>query len=177
LTRNGFSPSQIHCEPLPIYGQSAIFFRTGAKSCSCSCDGTRNLGDDARSGRPRPNDMPGPIRSMRQETSFRSCRVLSLHFVIVNIMCLRILHQDLGIEKFDRHRLPHTLHLSQKAKRVSVSQELLEDLLPISNTLSSTVLPETSLGSSCTSRLMLSWSNLEMNLLEQPGRRSTLTNL
>jgi hypothetical protein len=44
-------------------------------------------------------------------------------------MCLQILQKDLGIEKFDIRRVPHTLYPSQKAQRVSVSQELLEGLL------------------------------------------------
>jgi hypothetical protein len=121
LTDNAFNRVQIHCEPLPIYGQSAIFFRTTVKSCSRSCGGIRNLGDDARSGRPGPNDLAGPMRSMLQETSFLSYRVLSRHVVIASLAFLWILHQDSGSEKSDLRRFARPTPITEGTMSFSFS--------------------------------------------------------
>jgi hypothetical protein len=42
--------------------------------------------------------------------------------------CLRVLHDDLYLEKFNLYYVPHSLEADQKRSRVELSRELLQML-------------------------------------------------
>jgi hypothetical protein len=90
--------------------------------------GRTTLFDDPRSGRPLTQDLAQAVRSMLDEKSFTSCRVLCRHFRIAKTTCLRILHDELGLQQFHLRWVPHALSPNQKSERVTYSNLLLEVL-------------------------------------------------
>jgi hypothetical protein len=62
---------------------------------------------------------------MLKEKPFASCKVLCRHFRIAKTTCLKILHDNLGMKKFNLRWVPYALNSSQKAERVMLSHEIL----------------------------------------------------
>jgi hypothetical protein len=88
-------------------------------------EATTSLCDNPRSGRQLSNDLAEAIASMLKEKPFASCKVLFRHFRIVKTTCLRILHDNLGMKKFNLRWVSHALNSSQKAERVTLSHKIL----------------------------------------------------
>jgi hypothetical protein len=69
-----------------------------------------------------------PFRLFRQDHPFASARILSRHFSVCATTAKEILVRDLGLTKFTRQQLPHTLSDPQKVTKVEASNELLQIL-------------------------------------------------
>jgi hypothetical protein len=65
---------------------------------------------------------------MLEESPFLSCKLLARHFKIAKATCLRILREDLALQKFHLRCMPHTLDSAQKTDRVTFSRALPEVL-------------------------------------------------
>jgi hypothetical protein len=61
-----------------------------------------------------------------QQFSFISCKVLCRKLKIGSATCLRVLHDDLHLEKFNLCCVPHSREADQKRLRVELSRELLQ---------------------------------------------------
>jgi hypothetical protein len=89
------SASQIYSELPTIYGQNPFILRIGAEWCSRSREDGTNLGDNAKSGRPRRNDLSSLFASVLHERAFLSWRVLSRDFRIATETCLWLSQAEL----------------------------------------------------------------------------------
>jgi hypothetical protein len=80
--------------------EDALAIPTIYKWHARSRDGRTQPSDDPRSGSRRKNDLAEAISSMGDKRPFLSCKVLARYFRIATAICLRILHDDLGLLKF-----------------------------------------------------------------------------
>jgi transposase len=108
-----------------VYKEDALALATVKKWCKRFVEGKTSLCDDPRSGRPLSNDLAEAIASILREKPFASCKVLCRHFRIAQTTCLRILHDNLGMKRFNLRWVPHALNSNQKAERVTLSHEIL----------------------------------------------------
>jgi hypothetical protein len=107
-----------------VYKEDALALAPVKKLCKRFVEGRTSLCDNPRSGRPVSNDLAKAIAFMLKEKFFASCNALCRHFRIAKTACLRILHDNLGMKKFNLRWVPHALNSSQKAERVSLSHEI-----------------------------------------------------
>jgi hypothetical protein len=91
--------------------------------------GTTDLFDDLRPGTPLRDNAVGAIGFILEERLFSSCQVLCRHFRIGKAMCLWMLHNKLGLQKFHLRWVLQTLSINQKRERVSSSKLLLTALI------------------------------------------------
>jgi hypothetical protein len=108
-----------------VYKEDALALALIKKSCKRFAERRTSLCDNPRSGRPLANDLAEAIASMLEEKPFASCKVLCRHFRIAKTTCLRILHNNLGMKKFNLHCVSHALNSSQTVERVTFSHEIL----------------------------------------------------
>jgi histone-lysine N-methyltransferase SETMAR len=128
FTVRGLNPRQILSELESVYHEDALAPTTIYKWHARFRDGRTELSDDPRSGRPRRSDLAEAISSLSEERSFLSCKLLARHFRIAKATCLRILREDLALQKFNLRWVPHRLDSTQKQNRVTFSRALLEVL-------------------------------------------------
>jgi transposase len=126
LTLKELNPRQIHSELESVHHEDALAMPTIYKWHARFRDGKTELSDDPRSGRPRRSDLAEAISSMLEERPFLSCKLLARHFRIGNATCLRILREDLALQKFNLQWLPHRLDSTQKQNHVTFSRVLLD---------------------------------------------------
>jgi radical SAM superfamily enzyme with C-terminal helix-hairpin-helix motif len=84
------------------YKEDALALATVKKWCKRFVEGRTSLCDNPRSGRSLSSDLAEAIASMLKEKPFAPCKVLRRHFRIGKTACLRILHDNLGMKKFNR---------------------------------------------------------------------------
>jgi hypothetical protein len=125
LTLKGPHAGAIVAELSCLYKKDALALATVKKWCKRVVEGRTSLCDNPRSGSPLSNDLAEAIGSMLKEKPFASCKVLCRHFRIAKTPCLRILHDNLGMKKFNLRWVRHALNSSQKAERVTLSHEIL----------------------------------------------------
>jgi transposase len=125
LTFKGLHAGTIVAELRYVYKEDALALATVKKWCKRFVDGRTSLCSNPRSGRPLSNDLAEAIASMLKEKPFASCKVLCRHFRIAETTCLRILHDNLAMKKFNLRWVPHVLTGGQKAERVTLSHEIL----------------------------------------------------
>jgi hypothetical protein len=125
LTLKGLHAGAIVAELRWVYKKDALGLATVKKSCKHFVEGRTGLFDNPRSVRLLSKDLAEVIASIPKEKPFASCKVLCRHFRIAQTTCLRILHDNLGIKKFNLRRVPHTLNSTEKAERVTLSHEIL----------------------------------------------------
>jgi transposase len=125
FTLKGLKARTIQLELVSVYGLDALALSTMKKWRRCFQQGRTDLFDDPRSGRPLMHDLGEIIRSVLEERSFTSYKVLCRHFRVDKAMCLRILHDTLDLKKFHLRWVPHALSSNQKNERVSDSRLLL----------------------------------------------------
>jgi hypothetical protein len=128
LTLKALNHQQIHSELESVYHEDARALPMIYKWHARFRDGRTELSDDPRSGRPRKSDLAEAFFSMLEERPFLSCKLLAQHFRIAKATCLRILRQDLALQKFNLRWVPRTLDCAQKQNRVTFSHALLEVL-------------------------------------------------
>jgi hypothetical protein len=85
-------------------------------------------GNEPRSRRPKKTDLVGLIAELLNEKSFPSCKAICRRLKIPQTTCVWVLHEALGLTKFDLRWVPHTLDADQMAERVDLSHQLLQVL-------------------------------------------------
>ena len=125
LTLKGLHAGAIVAELRCVYKEDALALATVKKWRKRFVEGRTSLCDNPRSERSLSNDLAEAIASMLREKPFASCKALCLQFRIVKTTCLRILHDNLGMKKFNLRWVPHALNSNQKAERVTLSHEIL----------------------------------------------------
>jgi transposase len=135
LTLRGLNPQQILSELESVYHEDALALPMIYKWHARFHDGSTELSDDPRSGKPRRNDLAEAISSMLEERPFLSCKLLARHFRIAKVMCLCILREDLALEKFNLRWVPHTLDSTQKQNHVTFSASFSKCCIESSKTI------------------------------------------
>jgi hypothetical protein len=128
LTLKNLSIAQIATELQSMYDKNALKYPRASKWRLCFQDGSDDLFDLARSGRPSRSNHAAPIQLLSQQFPFISCKVLCCRLKIDNATCLCVLHDDLQLEKSNLRNSPHSLEADQKRPRVDLSRELLQIL-------------------------------------------------
>jgi hypothetical protein len=128
LTLKSLSIAEIPTELQNVYGTDGLKYSTVSKWRLRSQDGSVDLSDLARSGRPSRNDLAAHIQLLLQQFPFISCQVLCRKLKISMVTCLRVLHGDFHLEKFNLRYVPHSLEADQKRPRVELSGKLLQIL-------------------------------------------------
>jgi hypothetical protein len=127
-TLKGTDPARIHAKLLSIYNEGALKRSAVYKWHKRFVESRTDLGDDPQSGRPSHDEFAEDMGAMIEECPFISCKRLDTHFRIAKVICLRILHEVLHLQKFNLHSVPHSLSDDPKAERVSISGEMLRIL-------------------------------------------------
>jgi hypothetical protein len=109
LARKGLNPQQIHSELESMYEEDAPALPTIYTWHRCFPDETAELSDDRRSGMPRIRDLGEAFVSMCEERPFFSDKLLARHFRIAKATRLRILREDLALQKFNLRWVSHTV--------------------------------------------------------------------
>jgi hypothetical protein len=122
------SAAEVPTELQSVYGTDALKYSTVSKWRLRFQDGSDDLFDLARSGRPSRSDHAAPIQLLLHQFPFISCKVLCRKLKIGKPTCLRVLHDDLHLEKFNLHSVPYSLEADQRRSRVELSRELLQIL-------------------------------------------------
>jgi transposase len=128
LTHKNLSVVEIATELQSVYGTDALKYLTVSKWRLRFQHGSDDLFDLARSGRPSRSDFAAPIQSLLQQFPFISCKVLCRKLKIGKATSLRVLHDDLHLEKFNLPSVPHSREADQKWPPVELSRELLQIL-------------------------------------------------
>jgi hypothetical protein len=97
-----------------VYGTDALKYSTVSKWRLHFQNGSDDLFDLARSGRPSGSDLAAPIQLLLPQFPFISCKILCCKLKIGQAGCLLVLHDDLHWEKFNLHHVPHSLEADQK---------------------------------------------------------------
>jgi hypothetical protein len=124
----GLKAKGIQDELESVYGTDACKLLMVKKWRLRFLQGRTTLFDDPRFGRLLTQDRDEAVRLMIGEKSFTSCRVLCRHFRIAKTTYLRILHDELRLQKFHLRWVLHALFLNQQSKCVTYSSLLLEVL-------------------------------------------------
>jgi transposase len=117
-TLKNLSVAEIATEFQSVYGTDALKYSTMSKRRLRFQDGSDNLFDLARSGRPFRSDLAALIQSLLQHLPFISCKVLCRKLTIGKETCSRMLHDDLHLEKLNLPSVPHSLEADQIRSRV-----------------------------------------------------------
>jgi transposase len=133
LTLKNLSVAEIAIELQSVYGTDALKYSTVSKWMLRFQDGLDGLFDLTRSRRPSGRDLAAPIQSLLQQLPFISCGVLCRKLKIGKATCLRVLHDNLHLEKFNLRSPPHSLEADQKRSRVEFSRALLQISNKINN--------------------------------------------
>jgi hypothetical protein len=128
LTLKNLPVADIATELQAVYGMDALKYSTVSKWRLRFLDGSESLFDLARSGRRPRSDLAAPLQQLLQQFPFISCTVVCHKLKIGKATCLRVLYDDLRLEKFNLRDIPHSLEDDQKRSRVDLSEELLEIL-------------------------------------------------
>jgi hypothetical protein len=99
LTFKNLRVAEIATELQSMYGTSVLKYSTVSKWRLLLQDGLDDLFDFARSERPTCSDLAALIHSLLQQFPFISCKVLCRKLKIGSATCLRVLHEDLHLEK------------------------------------------------------------------------------
>jgi hypothetical protein len=129
LTFKNLSVAKIATEHQDVYGRDALKSSTVSKWRLRFQDGLGGLFDLTRSERPSRSDLAAPIQSLVQQFPFISCKVLCCRLKIGKATCLRVLHDDLHLAKFNLCYVSHSPEADQKRSRVELPRELLQILV------------------------------------------------
>jgi hypothetical protein len=111
-----------------VYGTDALKYSTISKSNLRFQTGSDDLFDLVRSGRSSRSALAALMQLLLRQFSFLSCKVFFRKLKIGKATCLRVLHDDLHLEKFNLRAVPHSLEADQKWSRIELSRELLQIL-------------------------------------------------
>jgi hypothetical protein len=125
LTLKGLHAFAITAELKSVYGTGALAISTVKKWSKRFLEGRTVQCGGPRCGRSHTSDLAEAISSLLKERPYLSCEVLFGHFRIAKGTCLRILHDTLGMKKFQLRWVPHAMDTNQKTKRVTLSYGIL----------------------------------------------------
>jgi hypothetical protein len=111
-----------------VYGTDAPKYMTVSKWRLRIQDASDDLFDLVRSRRPSRSDLAALIQSLVRRSPLVSCKVVYRKLKIGKVTCMRVLHNDLHLEKFNLRYVQHPLEAGQKRLRVELSRELLQIL-------------------------------------------------
>jgi hypothetical protein len=134
LTLKGLCAFAIAAELASVYETEALSLYTVKKWRKYFAEGRISLDDDTKCGISLPNNLAEAISSRLQERPYLSCKVLCQQFRIAKGICLRILHERLGIKNFLLRWVSHALDTNQKAERVTLSHGILSVLQSVRST-------------------------------------------
>jgi histone-lysine N-methyltransferase SETMAR len=140
LTLKGQSAKSILSELMEVYHQDALCLTAVKKWRKRFLKGRTSLEDDLRIGRPKKSDLADPLLQLLQETPFISCKCMCCRLKISKTTCLRVLHEDLGMQKFHCRWVPHELLVEQRNDRLVASEHMLEILESLNGTDFSTII-------------------------------------
>jgi hypothetical protein len=126
LTLKNLSVAEIATILQSVYGTDALKYLMVSKWRFPFQDASHDLFDLARSGRPYWSDLAAPIQSLLQQFPFISRNALCRKLKIGKATCLRVLHDDLHLKKFNLCCVLHSLEADLKRLRVELSRELLQ---------------------------------------------------
>jgi hypothetical protein len=124
LTLKKLSVAEIATELQNVYGTDALKYSTVSKWRLRFQNGSEDLFDFIRSSKPSRSDLAAPIQSLL--FPLISCKVLCRKLKIGKATCLRVVHDDLHLEKFNLRYVPTSLEADQKPSRADLSRELLQ---------------------------------------------------
>jgi hypothetical protein len=128
LTLESLSVPEIAIELESVHGTDALKCLMVSKWRLSFHDGSDDLFDLVRSGKPSRSDLAAPIQLLLQQFPVILCKVLGCKLKMGKATCLRMLHNDLHLEKFNLGYVPHSLAAGQKRSRVELSRGLLQIL-------------------------------------------------
>ena len=117
-------PQQIFEEMVEAYGDSAPSYSFICKWVRRFEEGRTSIDDDPRSGRPQAN-VAEIIVAHLEEQPFASVRSTAQELNLAPSTVYRTFTQELGLQKFVSHWVPHTLTEAQRQQRVELSRSLL----------------------------------------------------
>jgi hypothetical protein len=115
------SIAEIATELQIVYGTDAMMYSTISKWSLPFQHGSDDLFDLACSGKPSCSDLAAPIQPLLRQFPFVSYQVLCCKPKIGKAICLRVLHNNLHLEKFNLRYVPYSLESDQKRSRVELS--------------------------------------------------------
>jgi transposase len=124
LTLENLSVAEIATELQSVYDMCALKHSTVSKWRLRFHDGWDDLFDLARSGRASRSDLAAPVQSLLQRFPFVSCKAPCPKLKIGKATCLRVLHDDVHLEKFHLGYVLRSLEAEQKRSRVELSRGL-----------------------------------------------------
>jgi hypothetical protein len=124
----GLKAEAIQAELEFVYGTDACKLLMVKKWLLRFVQGRTTQFDDPRSARLLTQDLAEAVQSTLAERPLASWRVLCRHFRIAGTAYLRILQDELGLQKFHLRSLPHAASSDPKSERLIYSSLLLEVL-------------------------------------------------
>jgi hypothetical protein len=124
----GLNAREIQAQVGSLYGTDAGQSTTMKKWRTPFPQDRTDLFNDSKSGRPLIRDLPEAIRSMLVEKLFSSCKFLWHYVQITKTAFLKILRNNLGMQQFHLHWVPHTRFPNQQSERITYSTLLLAEL-------------------------------------------------
>jgi hypothetical protein len=100
LTLKELGVQQIHSGLETIYHKEALTLPTVYKLSAGFRVGRKRLRDDPRSNKQRKCDLATGISAMLEERPSLSDKLVARHFTVAKTTRLRILREDLGLQKF-----------------------------------------------------------------------------
>jgi hypothetical protein len=128
LTLKNNNVAEITTELQSLYGTNALKYSTGSKWVWVFRTARTTYLIEYVLKRPSRSDLAAPIQSSLQQFPFISYKILCRNLKIGKATCLRVLHNDLHLEKFNLPSVPHSLEADQKQSRVELSRRLLQIL-------------------------------------------------
>jgi transposase len=119
LTLKNLSVAEIELQS--VYGTDALKYSTISKWRLRFQDGLDDQFDLTRSGKPSRSDLAVPIQSLLQQFPFISCKVLCRKLKIGKATCLRALHDDFYLKKFNLCHVAHSFEADQRRSRAELS--------------------------------------------------------
>jgi hypothetical protein len=124
----GLKAKAIQAELESVHGTDVCKLCTMKKWHLRFLQGRTTLVDDPRSGGSLANDRAEAFRCALAEKPFTSCKGLGRHFRIAKTTCLRMLHDELGLQKVHLRWVPDAPSSNRQSACVTYSSLLLEVL-------------------------------------------------
>jgi hypothetical protein len=121
----GLTYKAIHRDLSTVLGEDDVSLDTVKRWCRRFKDGSLCLADENRPGRPK-SDLADSISRLLEREPFLSARTLARKLESSRQTIKRVLATDLGMRKFTRRWIPHSVTAAQKVQRVADARRLLK---------------------------------------------------
>jgi hypothetical protein len=122
LSLKGLKAKEIEMELTSIFRDEALLISAVKKWRRRFLRKRTELGDELPSRSPINSGLIHVIIDLIRERPFLSCKILCRHLRVSKERCLRILHEEFGLKKFDHRWISHALtpeHGSLKSCQVT----------------------------------------------------------